>query len=324
MALPKRLADLIAAKEKFIADVTKKLETSVKSAQIKYFNDLVAALIEKIEVRDGQITNNPDNIKIMDALIDLHDNFSKSTLFNISKTMATNFAALQIFTDKYFATLPMDATMRAILKSATRKAKETMMYRVGISAKNGKLIKDGFLQRFVNDTTIREQIQQLTMRYVTGQGKFSEFTTKLRDFITGDGNVDGAYEKYYRQFAYDSYSEYDNAYNENIATSLEMRAFIYQGGLMENSRLFCEEHNNHVYTRDEAAEWSKWTPAKAEYHDFGNEPDANKVPGYIAKFPGYQPLINLGGFNCRHYLTWITDDMAIEMRPELQDIFAQQ
>jgi hypothetical protein len=324
MALPKNLADLLKAKEEFLAKAEKDLQKSVKTAQIKYFNDLIEALVGQIETDVGVIRNSTNNMKIMDALIELHDKFSKSTLFDISKQMAVTFSKLSLFSDKYFATLPMSNEMRTILRGAVKKAKQLMSYRVGISAQNGKLLKNGFLQRFIEDTSVRQQVQQLTMRYVTGQGEFKSFVNELRDMILGDENKDGAVEKYYKTYAYDSYSEYDNAYSESIASDVGLRAFIYQGGIMESTRLFCEEHNNHVYTRAEAETWPQWTPSQAEYHDFSNEKNANKVPSYIKNYPGYQPLINLGGFNCRHYLTWISDEMAIGMRPELADIFANE
>jgi hypothetical protein len=98
-----------------------------------------------------------------------------------------------------------------------------------------------------------------------------------------------------------------------------MRYFIYQGGLINDSRDFCAAHNNKVWYYKEAFYWGEWTPSKGEYPS-GYEIkqiDIYKVPSYL-NYPDYDPLIDRGGYNCRHSLGWISEDMAFVLRPELK------
>jgi len=107
-------------------------------------------------------------------------------------------------------------------------------------------------------------------------------------------------------------------YNKILAEELDMKYFIYSGTLLTgmNSRDFCREHNSHVYNVEEAKEWVRWTPSKAINITEFNQQDLNIVPPYM-NYPGYDPLVDLGGYNCRHHLGFITDGLAKKLRPDI-------
>jgi hypothetical protein len=91
-----------------------------------------------------------------------------------------------------------------------------------------------------------------------------------------------------------------------MADEFGMDYAVYSGGLITDSRSFCREHNNKVYSREEIADFGNWI-----------DPKTGEVPSYISEFPGYDPFTHLGGFNCRHSLNWIPKISAIKLRPEL-------
>jgi len=35
-------------------------------------------------------------------------------------------------------------------------------------------------------------------------------------------------------------------------------------------------------------------------------------------YPGYDPLVDRGGYNCRHQLSFISDELAFKLRPDLK------
>jgi hypothetical protein len=80
---------------------------------------------------------------------------------------------------------------------------------------------------------------------------------------------------------------------------LEYRAFIYEGGIYDDTCDFCKERNGQVFTIREAEEWKnlEW-------------PEKNE---------GYNPLRDMGGRDCRHFPSYISDELAVVMRPELKD-----
>ena len=71
--------------------------------------------------------------------------------------------------------------------------------------------------------------------------------------------------------------------------------FQYKGGLIETSRDFCIARNDLVFRRGQEEDWK-------------NDPT---LPGYPD--PSYDPLVELGRWNCLHYLHWLTDDEAKEI-----------
>ena len=78
------------------------------------------------------------------------------------------------------------------------------------------------------------------------------------------------------------------------AISLGLNYAIFQGGLALDSSMFCQERNNLIYSRVEISKWDR---------DF-------QMPYK------YDPFVDLGGFNCRHTLDWISDGMATVMFEE--------
>ncbi len=72
---------------------------------------------------------------------------------------------------------------------------------------------------------------------------------------------------------------------------------IYEGGLIKTSRPFCKKHEGNVYTRDEIAAFD---PKEA-------------IP------PNYNPFVDMGGYGCRHYYSWVPRAVAIMLRPDLKE-----
>ena len=83
-----------------------------------------------------------------------------------------------------------------------------------------------------------------------------------------------------------------------MKVSLEFKAFIYEGGIYDDTCDFCKERNGKVFTIKEAEEWKKleW-------------PEKNE---------NYEPLKDMGGTDCRHHPSWISDSLATILRPDLK------
>jgi hypothetical protein len=97
--------------------------------------------------------------------------------------------------------------------------------------------------------------------------------------------------KYFTRWTNDIYSQYQRAAANEIRKDLGFTWAIYQGGLIEASRQFCVERNNRVYSEDEIKSWQEL--------DFKGKPQF-----------GYDPIIDCGGYNCRHRLDWVSESFA--------------
>jgi hypothetical protein len=122
---------------------------------------------------------------------------------------------------------------------------------------------------------------------------------QLRDLLKSKVVDNDIANKYFGRWTHDIYFQYQRAGANELRKDLGLKYGIYQGGLIETSRPFCEERNNKVFSIDEIMSW--------ENLDFKGKSES-----------GYNPIIDLGGYNCRHRIDWISDELAFRLRPELR------
>ena len=312
MALPKKLTDLIAKRDTKITALIDALTRDAKNLQTTLYESILNELAGKLEVSDGVILNTEKNLEILQDIDELYKGFTNKSLTDTVTRMANGYNQIATLNTAYFEAMPMIKPTQ--FKNILARAKTFMNATVGLKGKN--VVSGGFLDRFLTDQTIINDVKQFVVKGVTGQQNFKEFTKELKTLVQGAEDAEGKFERYYRQYAYDSFQQYDSIYGGKVAEDLGLKHFIYTGGLIQDSREFCQEHNGHVYTTEEAEEWKNWTPSKAVYKSFPDAKNPNTVPSYISQFPGYTPLRDRGGFNCRHQISYITESLAEIEREE--------
>lgn len=173
--------------------------------------------------------------------------------------------------------------------------------RLGIR-EDGSLIKQGYMNGLLDDGAIRSEIQKFVFKEMFRSSGFEAFKEGLREFIEGNKDRYGAFQRYYRGFAQDAYSSMDRFIGGEYAQRLGLTHFIYQGGLIKSSRKFCIERNAKVFTTEEAEQWR-------------DDPDLEAIDSRER----YNWLIDMGGYNCRHFPDFIDQATAEYLRPELKD-----
>lgn len=96
----------------------------------------------------------------------------------------------------------------------------------------------------------------------------------------------------------DVFSEYDRRLSNQYANQLGLNYFIYQGGEIKTTRPFCDQLNAKVFTREEGVEISQ--------------------QDWEGKKPNNNFFTDCGGYNCRHYLDWISYELAVQLRPDIK------
>jgi hypothetical protein len=170
--------------------------------------------------------------------------------------------------------------------------------RIGISEK-GNILKGSYLDSLSQNPEVRRELKNYVINSVAGQKNYAEYLRGMKELIVGNDQVEGTLQRYYRQFAYDTYNQVDSAINKNFADSLGLTHFIYTGSLIKNSREFCIKRAGKVFSIEETKDWK-------------DDPD---LPGKSNE--DYNPLIDRGRWNCRHSIRYISQELACEMRPEL-------
>jgi len=109
------------------------------------------------------------------------------------------------------------------------------------------------------------------------------------------------------------YDKTENVMGKQVASQEEMHFAYYQGGIMARTRDFCEVRNDQVFHISEIA---KFGTSADEYGGYTNK-SAGEFQG---KTDLYDPFIDLGGYNCRHRYFYISNEMGLSLRPDLEGV----
>lgn len=195
------------------------------------------------------------------------DKWAKQYLLPIFNGMKSTISKITKEVNSYFEELgfkPTDKASNAILKQLG--------------------LKGATKGTYLGEVAKLEDIKQKLKGYVTtsmsaGRTR-AEFNDGLRALFEENGMVD----KYFRTYAYDMYSQAHRVVSTVKAKELGLTRFLYAGTIIDTTRDFCAERAGNVYTIDEAKEWN----------------DLN----WRGKIEGVDVLIQLGGYNCRHYMRY--------------------
>lgn len=314
MRVPRRVSRLLAERQAYVESSSARLRGVVAKAQDRMLSSLLSEIIPLLAVDGDVIKDTVGNYRLLSRIDRVYDELAVAASRPIVQSIGS---VTQGISDRAAAYLQvtLDDVTRSRLESVSELTRRKMDIRVGVDGRS--LVRGGFLETVTKNEPMKAQLKQFVAQQVTGQSSLRDFTRGFNEIVTGAGEKMGGMEKQFDQFAYDLYNQYDAAYGLEVANELDLNYFIYQGGLIEESRDFCREHNNRVYSKEEAEEWRNWTPSKAINISKFKQKDIYQIPSYI-DFPGYEPLIDRGGYNCRHILGWIPDSMAFQLRPDLK------
>jgi hypothetical protein len=313
--IPKRIKELLERKQQIINRNTDRLNASIVRLQSKLMDAIIDGVILDLDVVDGVIQDTAKNYRLIASLDKVFNLFSIEQAKVLLPQINSSINAIADVSNKYFLAIATEVITKRFDKVIAG-AKEITDIRFGL--KGGKFIRGSMIEDVISEFGSTE-VKQIMSKAVSGNIGRREFIKQMRGFVTGTDKKPGISERKWKQLAYDIYQEYDAAYNKKLADEFDLKYFIYQGGLIDDSRDFCVCHNNRVWTTKEAETWATWVPADGDYPE-GYEVNAKNLydtPSYMG-YPGYDPFLNRGGYNCRHQLGYITEGLAFKLRPELK------
>ena len=174
-------------------------------------------------------------------------------------------------------------------ETVEKKALRLTMQKLGYDNVTKKLIKGGYLESLGKNTVTTETISGLINQGIAGKMSLKDFRKNFKDVIINPSGL-GIPERYYTTKTHDLFQAQDRQINNLYAEDLDLNFAVYAGTIIVTSRDFCKTRNGKVYHRSEIADWSNL--------EWQGKP---KV---------YDPFTDLGGYNCRHHLSWISDQIA--------------
>lgn len=293
--MPKTPKGIFSDKLSFMEQAEAILKNSYGSAENWLLRQILGEVLPELDIEDGQIKSTNSNITIFTSKLnkvmnDLRVGRNRRIVNSILKDMGR----ISKYNSSYFA---LSSDVATDIFNNSRSRVETIMQKSLGFNPDGTIRANSFLDSISSVDSINETIRETAIRQIQGGGTIENFTAELSESILTNENGLGILNKNYGTVVNDRYAQYDRAESKSFADELEMQAFIYSGGKVRDTREFCCKRNGLVFTRDEAQHWSslRWT----------------------GKNSGYTPLIDMGGYNCRHSPRWISNRVALRRRPDL-------
>lgn len=287
-------------KVKFIEKVSDELDATIGNMAQNLSYALIAEFVDQLE-RDGDtIKNTPENIRLIAQIDAIYQSFIDKNGGKIVTQIAGNVNSIFDFNDTYFSEVKGEG-----FSTTSKKVTGIIRDRLGIGGDTRvKLKEGGYMDMLLKDTTVRNDIKQISYREVLKGSGFKNFKKALQNYIAGDEERLGAFRQHYRQYTYDIYSTIDRDQSLLMATELNLQYFIYGGTLVAKSRDFCIERAGKVFSMEEAKQWvnDKWIKKHLEN----------------GSITSYNPVTDMGLFGCRHTPRFISYEQAVRLRPDLK------
>lgn len=289
-----KIKDIYKKREQFVNSKAERLEGKVATLQRKLLEMLNAEYFGKFEIdKEGNLIYNQKNIILAQELDEVYDKFNRKFQQGVLKEFGNDLLKVRDYSTPYYREL-------GFTKEQIEKVIEKQTYiskAIGITNK-GNIRKNSFLDSLQKSSPVKQQLKDHILAGVAGNKGYKDYLYGMRDIIIGK-DKGGVIDRYYRQYAYDSFNQVDSAINNDLADNLDLQFAIYEGSVIKTTRKFCKRRAGNVYHVSEIRNWN------------------NLNPWAGAKTP-LNVLIDRGGYNCRHFYRWVTKGIAVSMRPELQ------
>jgi len=300
-----------ATRERCINKSEKVLRQKVARFQKLLSSRIINFFADNLIIEAGKIVINSTNFATVNKVDQVFKDWKEQRQMPILKHVINSVAQLHKDNTKYFAS--------AAKKDVTKISKSVfnvLMGRLGYNSSSNTLTRGGFLSSIINSDDPIAILKAEVLRAIVSGMSLVDFKKNMEILARGRDDDPGVLERHYGKHAFDVFQQYDREVGRVMATKLELKYAIYQGGLIKTSRPFCVHRNDKVFTSEEIAL-------------FGTKKD--KYGGYVVKEAGYfagkpdvyNPFLDLGGYNCRHQLDWLSNELGELLRAQ-QDAQGEQ
>lgn len=136
---------------------------------------------------------------------------------------------------------------------------------------------------------VKNRIQQKIIYAMTSGQSFGYLGSIISEIPT-------ELSKYHKGYLFDLYSQVERIAAQTYAIDLNLTHAVYAGDVIETTREFCEDRVHKAFSLQEIQSW--------------NDLD------WRGKIPGVDVLVALGGYNCRHYLNWVSEGMYNQLKED--------
>jgi len=282
MASPKltELSKIARKRSALLRSSEKGLLDKASSLEVKLNDYILKVLLPSLDIKNGKILNSNANLKFTNSSTGLKKFIKDVVNSAMFDFYDKQFNGLTGATEQYYNKFePTAAQEKAILE-------------------RGQLIINGFVDDLFDNNQIAKALQQTIRNGITSSQSLVDVGKLLTEQIEGKEDKFGLIKSYHYQNGYDQFQAYSRGLDEQFSQALNLNYAIYAGGEIRTTRVFCDERAGNVYNRETILSWDDldWQGKKAN----------NNI------------LIDLGGYNCRHDLDWISYQLAKRIDPSIE------
>ena len=262
------------------------LMRAVRLGQAALFESLLD-WTESVETDGRQIKFSAKNLGKVGGALRLVESLFKSRQKSVFGVIRRAFGQTLELNKDYFAPL-------SPAKGIEDEARRVTLLRWGYDIERDELLPGGYFQRLFSSQTVAQRIAELINRAMAARMPLADFRRLFRSVLVGRPG-EGMLERYFNTNTFDLFQRLDRSVQNVYAERLGLSYAVYSGTVMDTTRPFCEARVNKVFSRKQIAAWADL--------DFAGKPRI------------YDPFMDCGGHNCRHHLSWISDEIAAHLLP---------
>jgi len=304
-----RLPNHSRAREKYIEEHTLLFNKNVADAQ-GILAKAIDKLIAKLTTTDGMVDNSTKNMRIVAEIDAIYLAFAASTGIILMDDFIERTDGLFDLNESYFSSA--SDIVGSVFDAARNFAKDSVYTAMGYSLATNSITKNGSLWNILANTSAVDKVKADLFSAIANNLLLTEVIEDIQTITTGTKDTKGSFEKHLDSTMSQPLEKFDRATGRQFSLGLELNHAFYQGGLVPASRDFCTVRNGNVYSREEI---SRFGTSADQYGGYTNK-GAGEFQGKFNS--GYNPFTDLGGYNCLHILTWISDELAYQFRPDLR------
>lgn len=275
--------ELAAHLEEMIVGSAETFSGSMIRTQNRLYNRIIAVLKDLELDAEGYIKQSSSNRRILREAQNVFNELVQDPVYRGAvNSQISIIPKIDALNSKYFISVskvfsPNRNFIRDLQKQVIR----------DISA---NLLNEGLM------VNVRQPLHNILSQNVNSGGSFAGFTEQVRNFIRGNGSVDGRLLRYTRTYVADTLFGYARTWQEAVTTDLALEFYLYAGGLTAKgkgsggSRDFCVERTGHYFHRKEIESWAEQSWA-------GKNPATTKSSIFTLA----------GGYNCKHSMIPVSD-----------------
>lgn len=299
------LSEYEKLKQELLDAKEKAFKGSITAAQSVLYDDLIENLLN--ELKGDQILNTTENISSLTAIDKVWKTFVEVEIIPIMRKYVSDLRDINSLNAQYFGVF---AETKRIMDEIESDINKGTYERLGVNRQGG-VIKGGYLDSLIRDETVKNDVKKLTYKAIVSERiTKKEYIQSVRELVKGNENKMGALDRHFDTFAYDTFTQHDRTVSWEYANKLGLNYAKYMGGLVEDSRPFCVVRNGKVFSKEEILKFGTPQDTYGGY--------TNKSKGQFKGKPlEYDPILDCGGYRCRHSLNFMTEKEAKRRRPDL-------